>query len=378
MVGSTSNGESKQTLLKMIVHLPGYPKNEQVLMKKKGEITIYDIASHLKVSPSTVSRALKDHPSIGKKTKKAIQNYAAKYGYQPNTIAASLRNNKTNTIGIIISWINRPFIASLISGIEQAANDAGYNVIITQSQDSYEKEVANAQALFAGRVEGVVISLAMETEKFDHFEQFINKDIPLVFVDRVTDQLNSDLVAIDNFDAGFKATEHLITQGCKRIAHLGGSQIRNVYSERQKGYIAALSKHNLPLDESLILHSSLSAEDGHHCAEQLFGLNERPDGVFSANDTAAVSLIQSAKSKGIKIPEELAVIGFNNDPISSIIEPQLSTIYHPATDMGVIAATQVLKHRKNKEIVKSESIVLNTELMVRASSDRSIHKQLVG
>lgn len=340
-------------------------------MKKKGELTIYDIASQLKVSPSTVSRALKDHPSIGKKTKKAIQNFAAKNGYQPNAIAASLRNNKTNTIGVIISWINRPFISSLISGIEQAANDAGYNVIITQSQDSYDKEVANARALFAGRVEGVVISLAMETKNFDHFEQFLNKDIPLVFVDRVTDQLNSDLVIVDNYEAGFKATEHLIAQGCKRIAHLGGSQLRNVYSERQKGYLAALAKHNLPVDESLIIHSSLSSEDGHRSAEQLFGLDERPDGVFSANDTAAVSLIQNAKSKGIKIPEELAVIGFNNDPIASIIEPQLSTIFHPAIDMGAIAARQVLKHKENKEIVKSESIVLKTELVVRASSDRS-------
>lgn len=339
-------------------------------MKKKREITIYDIANEMKVSPSTVSRALKDHPSIGKKTKKAIQNFATQNGYQPNIIAASLRNNKTNTIGVIISWINRPFISSLISGIEQAANKAGYNVIITQSHDSYENELANAQALFAGRVEGVVVSLAMETQKYSHFEQFIKSDIPVVFVDRVTEELNSDLVIIDNFNAGFKATEHLIDQGCTRIAHLGGSQERNVYFERQKGYIEALKKHNLSVDDNLIIHSSLSAEDGHRSAEYLFNLETRPDGIFCANDTAAVSVIQSAKSRGIAIPEEIAVIGFNNDPISLIIDPQLSTISHPAVDMGIIAAKQVLKHKEDKEIVKSETIVLKTDLLIRQSSLR--------
>lgn len=338
-------------------------------MKKK-EITIYDIAKELKVSPSTVSRALKDHHSIGKKTKKAIQQYASQYGYKPNRVAASLRNNKTNTIGVIISWINRPFISSLISGIEQAANKAGYNVIITQSQDSYEKEVANAQTLFAGRAEGLVVSLAMETKDFAHFEQFIRSDIPIVFVDRITEHLNSDLVIIDNFKAGFTATEHLIKQGCRRIAHLGGAQHRSVYHERQKGYIEALQKNNLPIDDNLIIHSSLSAEDGHRSAEYLFEMEDKPDGIFSANDTAAIASIQSAKSHGIRIPEDVAIIGFNNDPISTIIDPQLSTISHPAVDMGIIAAKQVLKHKENKEIVKSETIVLKTELLVRASSLR--------
>lgn len=340
-------------------------------MKKKKEITIYDIAKELKVSPSTVSRALKDHHSIGKKTKKAIQKYASQYGFKPNRVAASLRNNKTNTIGVIISWINRPFISSLISGIEQAANKAGYNVIITQSHDSYENEVANAQTLFAGRAEGLVVSLAMETKDFAHFEQFIRNDIPIVFVDRVTEQLNSDLVVIDNFKAGFTATEHLIQQGCTRIAHFGGAQHRNVYRERQEGYIEALKKHNIPVNENFIVHSSLSAEDGLRSAEYIFGLEEKPDGIFSANDTAAVAAIQCAKKLDIKIPEEVAIIGFNNDPISTIIEPQLSTISHPAVDMGIIAARQVLKHKEDQEIVKSETIVLKTDLMVRESSLRN-------
>lgn len=340
-------------------------------MKPQKEITIYDIARELNVSPSTVSRALKDHHSIGKKTKKAVLKLAQERGYQPNSIAASLRSNKTNTIGVIISWINRPFISSMISGVEIAANEAGYNVIISQSHDSFEQEVANAQALFTSRIEGLVVSLAMETKTYDHFEQFIKSGIPLVFVDRVADTLNSDKVLIDNYSAGFKATEHLIQQGCKRIAHMGGAHHRNVYNERRRGYEAALKQYGLEVDESLIKENdTLNAEEGLKMSQQLLSQPNRPDGIFSANDTAAVSAIQYARSQNIKIPEELAIIGFNNDPISTIIDPPLSTVSHPAIEMGKIAAMQVLDQKQHKEIVRSQTIILETELLVRASSKR--------
>ena len=340
-------------------------------MKKKQGVTIYDIAEELNVSPSTVSRALKGHKSIGDKTKKAILSLAKKRGYQPNVIAASLRNNRTNTIGVIISWINRPFISSLISGVETAANEMGYNVIISQSHDSYENELANAQALFASRVEGLVVSLAMETTKYDHFQQFLNNDVPIVFVDRVPDTVHADKVVIDNYAAGFKATEHLIEQGCKRIAHIGGAQHRNVYKERQRGYLAALEQYKIPVDEQLIVNNdSLSAEEGTKISEFLLSLPNPPDGIFSANDTAAISAIRHARKLGIRIPEDLAIIGFNNDPVSTIIEPPLSTVSHPAIEMGKIAANQVIEHKNNQEIVRSTNIVLETEIIVRESSDR--------
>lgn len=346
-------------------------------MKGKKEITIYDIAEELNISPSTVSRALKDHHSIGAETKKAVKKLALKRGYRPNSIAASLRSKKTNNIGVVISWINRPFISSLISGIEMEANEKGFNVIISQSHDSYESEVANAQALFDSRVGGLVVSLGMETTKYDHFKQFIKNDIPVVFVDRVVEDLNCDLVVIDNFSAGYSATQHLIEQGCKRISHIGGAQNRNVYSERQKGYIQALKDHNLPVDENLIIESDvLNAEEGTKSVEYLLNLPIPPDGIFSANDTAAISVIQYAKSRGIKIPKELAVIGFNNDPISLIVEPALSTISHPAVEMGRIAAQQVLRKKDHKDIVRSETIILKTEVLVRASSNRLAKKEV--
>jgi DNA-binding LacI/PurR family transcriptional regulator len=343
---------------------------------KKG-VTIYDIAKELDVSPSTVSRALKDHHSIGKKTRKAVKEVANLRGYRPNQIASSLRNNKTNTIGVIISWINRPFISSVISGIEEEVNKAGYNVIISQSHDSFDHEVTNANALFNGRVAGLIVSLAMETKNYDHFKNYINNNVPVIFVDRVTDKLRADRIIIDNYKAAYDATSHLIDQGCKRIAHLGGQTIRNVYRERQAGFIDALKEHGLPVYDEYIINSSLSAEEGTKASKELFSMKERPDGLFCANDTSAVSAIQEAKREGIKVPEELAVIGFNNDPISSIIEPQLSTVDHPAVEMGVISAKQILR-RLNEEnsgnINKFETVIMDTNVLVRGSSNRKGHR----
>ncbi|MFY0686386.1 MAG: LacI family DNA-binding transcriptional regulator [Cyclobacteriaceae bacterium] len=340
-------------------------------MPKNRGVTIYDIAKHLKLSPSSVSRALKDHPSIGAKTKEKVKKYAAKMGYRPNNIAASLRNNKTGTIGAILPRMDRPFSSSLISGIEQVANAERYNVIFSQSHDNYEMEVKNAGALFASRVEGLIVSLCVDTIDFSHFAQFVEQDIPVVLVDRVTNQLNCDLVMIDNFKAAFDATEHLITQGCKRIAHVTGKASSMLYSNRIRGYKAALEKYGVQFNEEYLIHNSLSAEDGHLAANQLFGLSEPPDGVFVANDTAAVSVIQNAKSKQIKVPDELAVIGFNNDPVCMIIDPALSTIAHPAVDMGKISAEQVFKKKSfDAGIVAPEKLILSTELIVRSSSLR--------
>jgi LacI family transcriptional regulator len=342
-------------------------------MKPNKEVTIHDLAAELNVAPSTVSRALKEHPSISKETIQLVKKLAQERGYRPNQIAASLRNSKTNTIGVIISLINRPFVSSLISGIEDTARQEGYNVLISQSHDSYYHEVANAKALYNSRVSGLIVSLATETLQYDHFQEFFRSNIPVVFVDQVPEEVASHRVIIDNFAAGFMATEHLIAQGCKRIAHFVGSQHRNVYKERFRGYREALQKHHLPIEEELIISgNSLSLEEGTKLANQLFSLPNPPDGLFCPNDTTAISAIQCAKKRGIKVPEQLAIIGFNNDPISSIIDPPLSTITHPAVEMGKIAAQQLLKHSKHKEKNSHETVVLKTELLVRESSQRTV------
>jgi len=336
------------------------------------EVTIYDLAKALNVSPTTVSRALNDHHSIGKDTTQAVKKLAKKLGYRPNSVASSLRKNKSNTIGVIMPLISRPFVASVISGIEEEANQAGFNVIISQTYDSYEKEVANAQTLYSNRVAGLIVSLAMETQTYDHFYPFMQKDIPLVSIDRISDELETDRIVIDNFAAAYKATEHLIKMGCRRIAHFGGAQHRNVYYERQQGYIEALKHYGMEVEDELMVHNKLSLEEGRESMAQLLSLPQPPDAVFSANDSAAVGAIQVAKQRGLHIPQDIAFVGFNDDPISSIIDPALTTITHPAFEMGKIAAQQVLKNRENTDIVQSQTIVLKTELLIRASSLRKM------
>lgn len=342
-------------------------------MEENKDITIYDIAEKLNLATSTISRALKDHPSISDKTIKMVKETAEEMGYVPNTLAAGLRGNKTNTIGVLIPTVTQPFLSSLISGIEITAQKSGYNVIIMQSHDSYEEEVSMAKSLYSSRVSGVISSLAMETRDTSHFQQFVSNNIPLVFVDRVPKDFNTFRVIIDNYAAGYKATKHLIEQGCIRIAHLtAGSEFGNLYSERKRGYIDALKEHNLAVDEELIVNlKSVTYKEGVKASSKLLDLNPIPDGIFASGDIIAVSAVQTAKKRGIKIPEELAIIGFNNDPISEIIDPNISTITHPAAKMGKASAEIILKNIKSlkKDDVK-EITFLNTEVLIRESSKR--------
>src|SRR5690606_18829165 len=310
--------------------------------------------------------------SISKKATREIQKVAKKLGYRPNSIAASLRNNKSKTIGIMISRINRPFVSSLISGVEEVARKAGYNVIISQSSDNYENEVSNTRALYESRVAGLIVSLGMETTNTDHFKIFAEKNIPLVFVDRVPNEFNSYKVIIDNYSAGYRATQHLIDQGCRRIAHFAGAQHLNIYNLRKKGYLDALRENALEIDNEIIIDlETLSSEEGRAATEKLLQMDHPPDGLFSSNDTAAVSAILYAKEKGIRIPQDLAIIGFNDDPIASIVEPTLSTVTHPAMKMGEISTQRILEHDvKNQRSGISEITMLDTEIIVRNSSLR--------
>lgn len=339
-------------------------------MGKKKKVTIYDIARQLGVSTTTVSRALNDKPGIGKETRKVVKEMAAKMGFHPNTLAASLRKKQTFTIGVIVPWINRPFISRLISGIEETTNEAGYNVLIAQSGDSFQKEVRNAHSLYANRVDGLIVSLAMETRSYDHLRLFREAHIPLVLVDRTCDEFEVDKVMIDNFQAAFAITEHLIKTGRRRIAHLAGAVHRNIYRLRLEGYQAALRHYGLFPDEDLIIyHEVLSPEEAVKSMEQLLNRKTAPDALFAANDTAAVHALLYAKSRGIRIPEELAFAGFNDDPIASIVEPQLTTVYHPARNMGNKAAELLLKQIEQKD-PSTKTVLVDTRLAVRASTQQ--------
>src|SRR5690348_10595116 len=226
-------------------------------MKKSKEVTIYDIAQKLHISSATVSRGLNNHFSVNRKTQKNIIETARAMGYRSNLFAKNLRHQNTRTLGVIVQTLNSSFIASVLSGIEQVANKAGYNLIISQSQESQAKEAINAEAMFNRRVDGLIVSLAFDTKNLSHFDSFFNKDIPVVFFDRVSFGQSSTNVVIDNFKAGYEATRHLISQGCKRIAHITGNLTRNVYADRMKGYKEALEESNIRFNEKYVVINNM-------------------------------------------------------------------------------------------------------------------------
>ncbi len=339
--------------------------------KKNKRVTIYDLATELNVSPSTVSRALKDHFSIGQKTTAAVKALAKKRGYRPNLIASNLRNQQTNTIGVLVPWLNRPFISTLISGVEESAQEAGYNVLIAQTRDSYEKEVINTKALFDCRVQAIIVSLAMETTDYGHFEDVIQQGTPVIFVDRVPSNFCGHQVMIDNYQTGHDATQHLINSGYQRIALLSGSLKQKIYQDRHAGYLAALKKNGIPVEEQLIGKSDrLTIEEGANLIAEMLKLPAPPDAVFSTNDSAAVGAMKHVQSIGLKVPEDIAFIGLNDDPVCTIITPNLSSMSHPAAEMGRLAVRQALEViTMPQESVGSTFMVrLNTQVVSRGSA----------
>lgn len=341
-------------------------------MKISREVTIYDIAQAVNLSPSTVSRALKDHPHISRETKKKIRTMANKLGYQRNKFASNLRLKHTNTIGVVVPRLNSYFMATVLAGIEKVTSENGFGLIISQTQESFQKEVSCVSTLFNSRVDGLLVSLSAESETLDHFKIFLKKGIPLVFFDRVAVCQGSTSIVIDNYRAGYEAVSHLIEQGCRRISYLGGSQSLNVYSERLRGYRQALIDHGCDPDPELIFNSDMSSQSGIETAKKILKMKKRPDGIFTANDTTAVAIITELKKSGIGIPQEIAVVGFNNEPVSQIIEPNLSTIDYPAFDIGVIASTSLISYLRNTHSASLDTIVLKHKLLTRESSVRNL------
>ena len=338
-------------------------------MKKK--YTIHDIAKKLNITASTVSRALNDHPRISEATKKAVQKTALKLNYQPNNIAAALRNGRTNIIGIIVPTVDRNFFASIVRGIEEIANASRYNVMICQTYDNYDKEVATVEALLNARVDGIIASHAKETTDFDHFLKVKEKGIPVILFDRFNDDLEVSQVVSDDFLGAYKATEHLIQQGCKRIAHFTNILKISIYKERLRGYVEALQAYGLPYDELLIVESNLQLEDGRNSMLKLLSLSPMPDGVFSASAYGAMGALQVLKEKGIKIPQDVALIGFTNEPFCSFSEPALSTVDQHNLRMGNAAAEIFLEEISDEEKkFIPQKIVLKPELVIRQSSLR--------
>ncbi len=340
-------------------------------MPEGREITIYDIAKHLNISAATVSRGLQDNPVINKNTRKKIFETATLLGYQSNTFASSLRSRQTHTIGVLVPRLNSYFMSAVLAGMENVASNHGYNLIIAQSLEDAEKEKANAATMFNKRVDGLLISLSYDTINVKHLESFYRRKIPVVFFDRADLHQDSTCVVIDNYGAAYNITKHLIEQGFRRIMHLGGNLLRNVYRERLEGCRQALKDHNLPFYEELHFTSTLSEEGGVEAARFILQLDKekRPNAVFSSNDTAAVHCMLMLKANGIRIPGDIAFAGFNNDPISKVIEPNLTTVNYSGETMGSIAMTTLINHLKGiADLSVTNAITLRAEVITRASS----------
>jgi LacI family transcriptional regulator len=340
---------------------------------KFNQVTIKDIARELGISPSTVSRALKNHPDISAETKKAVHELAEKLNYQPNIVALSLRHSKTNTIGVIIPEIVHYFFSTVISGIESVAYEAGYNVILTQSNESAQREATDLRALFNSRVDGMLISISRETKQYDHIENILTKDVPVVFFDRWYDNPRTSKVLVDDYEGAYEAVKHLISQGCKRIAHLEAVPGLSISEDRKRGYVDALKDHGHVIDEQLtVICPSGSLEDGQRAAEKLLSLKNPPDGIFANNDLLAFGAMQVIKKKGLKIPDDIAMMGYSNWFFSALMDPPLSSVHQPGFEMGQEAARLLirqieLKGKDNAE-VKPEKKILKTHLVIRESS----------
>lgn len=340
---------------------------------KSTSVTIKDLAKQLGISASTVSRALKDHPDISPETKKAVNDLAQQLNYQPNTIALSLRQSKTNTIGVIIPEIAHFFFSTVVSGIEDIAYSNGYNVIITQSNESYDKEVTDAQALFNSRVDGILVSVARDTKDYAHFTRLIQRNMPLVFFDRVVNDVNASKVIVDDEQGAYEATQHLIEQGYKRIAHLAGPQNLIISQNRLNGYKAAIADNKYMIDERIIRTCGLGTyEEAEIITNELLDSRLPPDAIFANNDVAAYGAMTAIKKRKMRIPEDVAIVGFSNWRFSGLIEPALSSVTQPGFKMGQEATKLLLKQieMKDDEQLVTETILLKTNLLVRDSSLR--------
>lgn len=335
---------------------------------KNSPVTIKDIARELRISASTVSRALKDHPDISSETRNAVKELALKYNYQPNAVALSLKQRRTNTIGVIIPEIIHYFFSSVISGIEDVAYNAGFNVIICQSNEKYDREVVNVRTLLANRVDGILASITKETLDYDHFYKIQENDVPLVFYDRVVPNFKADQVIVDDLEAAYNATMHLIKGGRKKIIHYAGPQNLLIGQLRKEGYLKAMREAGLQVLDKWIIEAD-NFEKARIVTLNLLDEKIAIDGIFAVNDLTAVGAMQTLLKRGIKIPKQVAVVGFSDGRLSGITDPALTSVDQHGYEMGTIAAEMLLNRIKNnKTELPFEIKVLNTNLIVRDSS----------
>lgn len=331
--------------------------------------TIKDIARQLQISTSTVSRALRGQPDVNGDTRKAVMELAGELDYQPNKVALSLLRRHTYTIGVLVPNLDY-FFATAVGGIDEMALEAGYTVMVCQSNESYGRELINTKRLMESRVDGFIISVSSETKAFDHFKRLEDKGVPMVFFDRDTNDLTIPRVLLDNYEGAVQATEHLINQGYKKIAFLAGPKNLSISNKRMEGYRATLKNHGLKADESQIVHNDFNQEYAYLATKELLAVKKRPDAIFAMSDRIALGAMRAIKEKGLNMPGDIGLIGFNNEPIVSLVSPSISSVDQPAFEMGKIAARVFIErlHSDNKQ--EERIITLKPRLIIRESSKR--------
>ncbi|MBR9853912.1 MAG: LacI family transcriptional regulator [Algicola sp.] len=343
---------------------------------KKGRVTLKDIAVKLNLSPSTVSRALNGHHAIGDETKRAVKKLAAELDYQPNPMALGLLQKKSNTIGVIVPEITSHFFSAIITGIQDVVGPTAYNIMICISNESFEEEVTLVKKLSRMRVDGILVSPSSETKTFEHLENLQKNEIPVVVFDRDCPGLETDKVLVDDYSGAFQAVEYLIQSGCKKIAHLGGPLNLSTTKHRMQGYLDALQKNNVPIKKEYLYHvKGFSHKDGLKPAKKLLALQDPPDAIFAINDNIATSAMHVAKKMGMRIPEDVSIVGFDDNPHSLYFSPALSTVWQPVYSLGMLSARILLQRlkedKKTEESFRME--VFKPELVVRASSKKNLN-----
>ncbi len=335
-------------------------------------VTIKDIAIALGLSTSTVSRALRDSYEISQATKKIVLEYAEQINYRPNPIALSLKEKRSHSIGVIVCEIANSFFSQAINGIESIAYSKGYNVIISQSHESYEREVIDLNYLASRSIDGLLISVSAETENFSHIQSLHDRGFPIVFFDRAVESIDTHKVIVDNNKGAFDATEHLIKSGYQRIANLAGSPHLSITKDRIKGYRKAIETNGLHYEEAYTqysLHGGMVYEEVEKALDAMMALSNKPDAIVASADKLTTNCIRYFKSKNIRVPEDVALIGFSNLDIADLLSPSLSVVRQPAFAMGQIATELLLKMIESKRAVSEfENRVLPLEIMVRESS----------
>jgi LacI family transcriptional regulator len=335
---------------------------------KKRQITIKDIAKALNISPSTVSRSLADHPDISRETKDMVNTFAKNHKYKPNALASSLRTSNNKMIGVILPEIVHYFFSSVLSGIEDEAEKEGYRVIISQSNEDYEKEVKGVQTLLEARVCGVLASVAKTSVRFEHFQELLDNEIPTVFFDRICTGVLTDRVVVDDYAGSYAAVDYMVKTGCRRVAFFGTLPHLPISNNRRMGYEDALMKNGLPIDKDLMKICD-NYRDALLMTPQLLSLPRPPDAFFAVNDETAVGILNAVKSLGMKVPEEISICGFTNSSLTELSDPMLTSVDQHSYEMGATAMQLLLGRIKGtKEERKIDNRIIKTQLIVRKTT----------